>query len=405
MSLPEKTPEQPVALRQLNHLTGFRAVAAYLVLIAHSVDVAFSYSGVPILHQQVVWLAYLGMSLFFVLSGFVITYSYIQSYQQQSWLKATYQFAIARFARLFPLYALFMLSNLNYWPSPLFDADYFIHYLFLTQSWVNAQCITAQPTWSISTECFFYLAFAIWMLRPARQRSTRRMVFSSICTYLVLLAGVYAVYYYQATINDWFQVWPETAPCKAVQTTIWISYYSPYLRIAEFIMGAIAARFYMAYQGKPATAWASYRALWLSILAIGVVVYIIISNMMEWPTWHTLATEYPFLQFLTENFGYAPFLAYLCYASSRYNLFITRALANRRMVFFGTISYSVYLVQFWTYSAINGYRSVLESDIAYENSLWLVLYFMMITTFFAYGTYTLWEMPSRRWLKNALSLT
>jgi peptidoglycan/LPS O-acetylase OafA/YrhL len=50
---------------RLDPLTGLRGVAAYTVLGAHAIDVAFSYGGIPIFHPFAARLAYLGMSLFF----------------------------------------------------------------------------------------------------------------------------------------------------------------------------------------------------------------------------------------------------------------------------------------------------------------------------------------------------
>lgn len=51
--------------KNLPVLTGFRAVAAYSVLLAHAFDVAFSYSGaLSPLHSYTVGFAYFGMTTF-----------------------------------------------------------------------------------------------------------------------------------------------------------------------------------------------------------------------------------------------------------------------------------------------------------------------------------------------------
>ena len=102
--------------KELAHLTGLRAVAALTVLIAHAADGAFSYNGVRVLHDNLVYLAYFGMSIFFVLSGFVIYYNYARTFQSGSWVLNAYEFAVARFARLFPLYALVVVFLLDYVP-------------------------------------------------------------------------------------------------------------------------------------------------------------------------------------------------------------------------------------------------------------------------------------------------
>jgi peptidoglycan/LPS O-acetylase OafA/YrhL len=65
---------------QLDPLTGLRGIAAYSVLTAHAMDSAFSFAGITIFFNFGTCLAYFGMSLFFVLSGFVIHYNYADSF-------------------------------------------------------------------------------------------------------------------------------------------------------------------------------------------------------------------------------------------------------------------------------------------------------------------------------------
>src|SRR5580704_5650138 len=89
---------------RLEPLTGLRGVAACAVLIAHAIDISFYYKGVAIFHPFAARLAYFGMALFFVLSGFVIQYNYAGAFASGPFFTATYRFFVARFARLYPLY-------------------------------------------------------------------------------------------------------------------------------------------------------------------------------------------------------------------------------------------------------------------------------------------------------------
>ena len=66
------------------------------------------------------------MPLFFVLSGFVIHYNYAQPVHAQP-LRGTYNFFVARFARLYPMYFVVLFADLFFhgflddwpvWPSP-----------------------------------------------------------------------------------------------------------------------------------------------------------------------------------------------------------------------------------------------------------------------------------------------
>ena len=68
----------PLMHDRLEPLTGLRAVAAYSVLIAHAISVSFLKDVPAELSQFSSRLAWFGMSLFFVLSGFVIHYNYAE---------------------------------------------------------------------------------------------------------------------------------------------------------------------------------------------------------------------------------------------------------------------------------------------------------------------------------------
>ena len=89
-------------MRQLQCLTGLRGVAAYSVLMAHAA--AYAYPGAPIIPHYIHGLPYFGMSLFFVLSGFVIHYNYAGMFRTDGLAAGGKKFFIARFARLYPLY-------------------------------------------------------------------------------------------------------------------------------------------------------------------------------------------------------------------------------------------------------------------------------------------------------------
>src|ERR1700676_2943376 len=90
-------------------LTGLRFVAAFCVLIAHCLAILMRG------HEAtfVFWLmqsANFGMTLFFVLSGFVIHYNYA-TLVTKGRLRGIANFLWARFARLYPLFLLILLVS------------------------------------------------------------------------------------------------------------------------------------------------------------------------------------------------------------------------------------------------------------------------------------------------------
>src|ERR1700754_2251983 len=89
-------------MKELKALTGLRAVAAIWVLFFHS-----SVGGLPVLPTSVATLLTAGfaaVSLFFVLSGFILTYNYFPMEPSPQPHKRSSRYAVARFARIAPVY-------------------------------------------------------------------------------------------------------------------------------------------------------------------------------------------------------------------------------------------------------------------------------------------------------------
>lgn len=163
---------------RLDGLTGLRAVAAIWVL-------AFHYSVGPLSPLGTkgavpfVAVGYLGVDLFFILSGFVIWHVHGQELAQPR-LRDFSRFLCLRLARLYPvsLFALLLLAALvvlrpQWGDPPLNPASYtqrgFLLQLALVQSWGFTDHLAWNyPSWSVSAEWFCYLMFPALALIMAR---------------------------------------------------------------------------------------------------------------------------------------------------------------------------------------------------------------------------------------------
>lgn len=247
----------------LDALTGLRGIAAYAVLVAHAIDVSFYYAGVPIFHPFAARLAYFGMSLFFVLSGFVIWYNYADSFRRGRLSVATGRFFAARFARLYPLYVVALLVSLPHLPVQVFSEFPAVgfSYLTLTQSWWNVQNTIFVPFWSVSAEWLFYLAFVPLLFLLA----TAHRAFPILTIYLAVTFVVALVFFsiVVAPIKAGQANWLRVDPKLSASPWTWVSYFSPYLRLLEFIAGMLAARVYAQcpLKGSRAAPWPSQRRL------------------------------------------------------------------------------------------------------------------------------------------------
>src|ERR1700691_4735717 len=164
---------------QIPALTGLRFFAAFMILWGHSLGWIAQFQDADV--DRVTFIGVPGMSLFFVLSGFVIHYNYRDLFLRHGFARAICEFSAARFARLYPLFLVFLVMAIAAeGPVPERILGFFFT---LTQSWwytVYQDRLIINwlypPSWSISTEMFFYAAYpavAFWITAVA---SGRRML-------------------------------------------------------------------------------------------------------------------------------------------------------------------------------------------------------------------------------------
>lgn len=205
--------------RFIGQLTGVRFVAAFWVLLYHYQG-ALATAGllVPVLHE-VLRVGRLGVDLFFALSGFILTHTYLTKLGPRVTWPASRHFWWLRLARIWPVHfvmlnvaglAVIAQSKVNGsdassrdWLNPV---DY-VKQLLLVHEWgPNPQRGWNYPAWSLSMEWLAYLLFPLLVLALFRFRDkvpTRGLVLLW-CLVLVPLLW-YGVAYYGDPyyISDW----------------------------------------------------------------------------------------------------------------------------------------------------------------------------------------------------------
>ena len=353
-------------------LTGLRGIAAYTVLLAHAIDFAFTGR----FHAYVVGLAYFGMSLFFVLSGFVIYYNYADI----RGLSGGYRFFVARFARLYPLYILWLVFTWTFFPDPAPNDSLFadplagIAALTLTQTWFNlgAVPIVFGQSWSISTEWFFYAAFPLLVLVPIRQ--PRRALF----IFLILTFGALGVLFaYRDAATALISPFVRDQLPYSAPPWLWLTYFSPYLRIFEFMAGILACHAYLDLRARrfPHA---------LTFCLAGIVALLVASCFATGEGWAVdMLRSFAFALFI------APALVTICATPSP----VSRFLGSRLLRLLGEISYSVYALQFLV-------LAILPRYVPLGLTFWVAA--IVVVTVLSLVTYWLYERPARLILRRVL---
>ena len=308
----------------LRALTGLRFVAAFQVL---------AYHGQPLTASSPGWLralvgsGYVGVSLFFVLSGFVLTYTYHDALADGSATRR--EFLAARVARLYPVYLLALLAALP----PLFwmmerkgapvHADWLARLLgsstLLVQAWnPRTACVLNCPAWSLSVEAFFYVAF-LFVLPAVAGWRVRRLLGAAALMWGLMLA---APLLYMALRPDGLAL---VAP-RSVGTWISVLKYNPLVRLPEFVLGVLVGRLFLLDARMPRR-WivAVESAAALSIVALLV-----------------LSPRIPYL--LLHNGLLAPAFAALVFALARGAGPLSRALSAPVLTRLGGASFALYIL-------------------------------------------------------------
>jgi peptidoglycan/LPS O-acetylase OafA/YrhL len=122
------------------------------------------------------------VSLFFVLSGFILAYNYLD--ERGGFVGTTRDFYRARFARIYPIYLLALVVDLPLFlrllplaepaTTPGETARICVATLTLTQAWLEVgRPVWNTMAWTLSAEAFFYAVFpflGVWLARQSSRR-------------------------------------------------------------------------------------------------------------------------------------------------------------------------------------------------------------------------------------------
>ncbi len=345
--------------KSINPLTSLRFFAAMWVVAFHD------WPNLASVRPPLVAKGYLGVELFFVLSGFILSHVYLDSFAAGGFRYR--DFLRARLARVYPLHlatlvgigALALLAlaagrvidpNILSWSS--LPAN-----LLLVQAWGFApEAAWNHPSWSISAEWFAYLSFPLFAWAALKLAKRPWIAVLGALTVLIWL----------------YVIFEPLAGFPLTQATIrWGA-----LRIVPcFAYGAALNLLWRAsatHRRRTAVAGALFSGM-----------AVLVSAQLALPDAITVAL-----------FGG------LIYALAA----LTKAGENggggRVFVYLGEISYSIYMICIpWKLLFVNAVTPVLHLDKAHlPLLLWLILYAGVIPL--AALSYHLIERPARLWLRG-----
>jgi peptidoglycan/LPS O-acetylase OafA/YrhL len=291
-------------------LTGLRFCAAMYVFVFHFGTGFAERSGAPL--QLVTFLScgYLGVSIFFVLSGFILTYTYRQR------VDSPQTYAVARFARIYPVYLFALLLALPLALRHLTTLDA-LRVLGMVQSWtpINSTGGYAwiMQAWTLSVEIVFYICFP-GLTRLLRLLPRNGILLGIAVTASMIVAGgtsSIAPGVLRPDLPYWIQFIPI-----------------PLLRMPEFMLGMLICTMFNRRSNAQGSGLQRVWNVFVPVF-LGLIIVILSENKGQ-PQVMGLVTV---------------FFAALIYLIASTRTIVTRILASKTLQLLGGASYSMYLLQ------------------------------------------------------------
>ena len=314
--------------RQLDALTGLRFLAAFHVVLFHLTAGYLTHLPAPI--GNLLGQGPESVTLFFILSGFVLVYTYRDRAADDPRL-----FWWARVARIYPVYLLTLLVALPMFlghppqydniqldsPNLPLGGTFNTHLvaglacLLLLQAWLPPAVLKWNyPGWSRSAEAFFYAVFP-WLSAILARQSPRRLRQVALATCLASIG---------MTAGWW--VLSRQLPPDRILNVWWgdVRQFNPLIRLPEFVIGMVIG---FRFMDGTTPAQPDRRAVMATVAIIGI-----------WMVrWTGVAAQFENSLLIPI---YATLVLSLAYGQGRAG----RWLASPTMVSLGKASYALYLV-------------------------------------------------------------
>ncbi|WP_206951661.1 acyltransferase family protein [Trinickia acidisoli] len=393
-------------------MTSLRGIAALLIVLNH-VTLLMLPLGQTQAKAALIKTGILGMTVFFVLSGFVMYYNYAHRIAANR-SEGTVHFLFARFARLYPLLIAYVVLNFvlnvsrslssgNAAGASLYVATLPL-YLLGVQSWLyavidNVNVTVSQyfgnPAWSVSAELFFYTLFVpLIALRKARAPSVTRglfIVIASIAARAAFLTAANAI-----PVQHWIAA--KLGESSSLSVYAWLVYYCPYGRCFEFFAGMGIAQIWLARRERGHARSVLADRLGLLAGACGLA-YVTASFMSE------IVFSLPSLfEGIATHFFYIMAVPPAIYFLSRERGVAAKILSRAPLLFLGEISYSLYFVHTLVFPL---FRVPPTTDLALHLPMVIgrCAAFLAITLVVSTVVYRTLEKPSRAAIMRMLGMS
>jgi peptidoglycan/LPS O-acetylase OafA/YrhL len=364
-------------------LTGLRAIAAGMIFFYHWFFQEAK--SLPLALRAPFDVGYVAVPIFFALSGFLLTTRYHAALEQKHITFGAY--LTRRLIRIYPLYFVVLTLFVMALDRPTrmvprggraVTATY-----TLTQAlFPSLLLLGTQVGWTLTLEAMFYLVAPGVMRWMGRVKSLSAVVLRACALGLIAVVSglLIARLPFAASLPDTLIGAPDT----------YILHYTIFGHLPDFLAGMLAGFLFLRRDACPRLSRYVGQLIWLG--AVGTYTLFIALDVsaaeLGTPLNRTLA-------FGVALFSSGLILGLACDDSRTHP--ITRGLGSRAMVYLGSISYALFLIQLtepcqWSYWVLLG------QTLGVEHRILRAVLLYVVATFIATILYELVERPAQRWL-------
>jgi peptidoglycan/LPS O-acetylase OafA/YrhL len=310
-------------------LTSLRFIAALLVFLSH-------YGGYPYGRAEQFWQSILieghaGVTIFFVLSGFLITLRYLPLITERRF--SLYDYFLRRAARILPLYWILLAVSLilsPYTPVKVF-APFPLANVLLVQAYFKQLSTTfIVAAWSLTVEGSFYIVAPVILHFCAAFGRDTRSIFITLVVWVLGLFGIGLVLVWIARTGGLNQ------PYGFMEDFDFMIHGTLFGRGFNFGVGIFLAWLYLKYRS---TLWMRTTAVQTAPMLFILCLLGIGASQIAMNVAGGALSGWPF------NYAVAFFAGLMILSLTCPTGYVVRLLSNRLLVYTGRTSYALFLLQ------------------------------------------------------------
>lgn len=368
--------------KRLHALTTLRFFAAFLIVFYHlNQHIDIVKTDLPFTHA---------ITFFFILSGFILCYSYPSI---ETWKDAK-KFYIARIARIWPAHFTYFVVTCILAVVGLIGTigskRAFLLNLTMLHSWIpvpNIYFSYNSPSWSISTEFFFYLCFPLIIYKWKETLKWKTL-------FIVPLPLIPMI------IIAYFNIPDFTLPRSPHITSHGLLYIHPLARILEFFIGICGASLWLKYRSKFTENYhlsTTLEALVILLLMMNTLYYTKVIKLFT--TFIPNSIEREFYMWAGGGVFSSLSIVLLLMIFANAKGFISQLLSHASLTFLGEISFSIYLSH---YVLLNLYQHNVELFETFSQMSIISVYFACVV-FISWIVWKYIEHPMRSYINGKFS--